>query len=76
MEKNKSTICGVIGLMLFAVAALASSSAKELTKDPDFQRGYRIGYEAGQQLFGETETNTIESDSVSVHAMPDVAIND
>lgn len=79
MEKGKRKIVQLgqcLVIIGFAIAALASSSARDTINSPEFKDGFDRGWEVGRRLSSDAtpEIQNMELDSI-YNVQPDVAQN-
>ena len=75
MEKKKlSNLSGILGLAIFALAAMSSSSSKEVFDKDAFDRGWEAGEAIGRSLRSDVEAEPIAVDSAAIQEMPEVAL--
>lgn len=60
-----------LGIIAFGLVAMASSGTKELISDPDFQEGFRQGFNS---VYSQVEEN--EVDTITIIESSDFAFND
>lgn len=80
MDKKRkiiATISPFLALLIFALAAMASSTASDIVNSPDFREGFERGWEYGTRLGSDAtpEIQRIDVDSISLNQSEIALIN-
>lgn len=73
MEKKKTNFFGILGLVVFAIAAMASMSTQEAV---DTYKAFDAGWHFGESLRSNVEAEPIAVDSAAIQEMPEVALTE